>query len=142
MREVKRSALVNKSPAELFALINDIESYPQFVPWCTQARVLSRTEAEILATLTVHQGALRGEFTTRNTLVPDTSVHMQLVSGPFRTLEGQWLLSPLAAAGCRVELAMRFEFKSRLTGVLFESLFERTLGSLIDAFVQRARESA
>lgn len=142
MREVKRSALVSQPPRRIYELINDIEQYPKFVPWCTQARVLSRTEREILATLNVHQGALNGEFTTRNTLSPDTSVHMQLVSGPFRTLEGQWLLSPIDTAGCRVELAMRFEFKSRLSGVLFEPLFERTLGSLIEAFVQRARVSA
>ncbi len=66
MREVKRSALVNKPPAELFALINDIESYPQFLPWCTQARVRSRTASEIVATLGMRQGALHGEFTTRN----------------------------------------------------------------------------
>ena len=66
MREVKRSALINKPPAEVFALINDIESYPQFLPWCTHARVQSRTESQIVATIGVRKGALQGEFTTRN----------------------------------------------------------------------------
>ena len=79
MREVKRSALVNKPPAELFALINDIESYPQFLPWCTHAQVLSRTPTEIVATIGVRQGPLHGEFTTRNTLATDRSIHLQMV---------------------------------------------------------------
>lgn len=139
MREVKRSALVSQPPARLFALINDIETYPQFLPWCTYARVESRSAAEVVATLGVRHGGLHGEFTTRNSLEQDRSVSMHLVSGPFRTLEGQWLLTPIEADGCRVELTMRFAFKSALTGLLFESTFAQTVGSLIDAFVARAR---
>jgi ribosome-associated toxin RatA of RatAB toxin-antitoxin module len=138
MREVKRSALVSQPPAKLFALINDIESYPQFLPWCSHARVESRTEREIVATLGVRQGALHGEFTTRNTLEPVRAIHMQLVSGPFRTLQGDWLLTPVQD-GCKVELSMRFAFKSTLTGMLFEPKFAETIGSLVDAFVARAR---
>jgi ribosome-associated toxin RatA of RatAB toxin-antitoxin module len=138
MREVKRSALVNQSPARLFALINDIDSYPQFLPWCTHARVDSRTEQELVATIGVRQGALHGEFTTRNTLEADRSVQMRLVSGPFRMLEGLWLLTPVAD-GCRVELTMRFAFRNAVTGLLFEAKFAETVGSLVDAFVARAR---
>ncbi len=139
MREVKRSALVNKPPAELFALINDIESYPQFLPWCTHARVLSRTPAEIIATLGVRQGALHGEFTTRNTLEPDRRIHMQLMSGPFSSLDGEWRLTAIEPHGCRVELTMRFAFSQRLAALLFEARFAATIGSLVDAFVARAR---
>ncbi len=138
MREVKRSALVKQPPARLYALINDIESYPQILPWCSHACVASRTPEEIVATLGVRQGALQGEFTTRNTLEPERSVRMQLVSGPFRALEGLWLLTPVEA-GCRVDLTMRFAFKNSLTGLLFEPKFAATVGSLVDAFVARAR---
>ena len=138
MREVKRSALVNQPPARLYALINDIESYPRFLPWCTHAQVVSRSPQEIVATLGVSQGPLHGEFTTRNTLTEDRSVRMELVSGPFRTLDGLWLLTPVEE-GCRVELTMRFAFKSSLTGMLFESKFAETVGSLLDAFVARAK---
>jgi ribosome-associated toxin RatA of RatAB toxin-antitoxin module len=140
MREVKRSALVSRSPARLYALINDIDSYPQFLPWCTHARVESRTPREIVATIGVRQGALQGEFTTRNTLDPDRSVQMRLVTGPFRTLEGEWLLTPVAD-GCRVELTMRFAFRNAVTGLLFEAKFAETVGSLVDAFVARARDA-
>jgi len=139
MREVKRSALVSKPPSELFALINDIESYPQFLPWCTHARVQSRSQQEIVATLGVRQGALHGEFTTRNTLEADSSIRMQLVSGPFRTLQGEWRLTPIETNGCRVELVMRFAFRNPLSALLFEPQFAATMGSLLDAFVARAR---
>jgi ribosome-associated toxin RatA of RatAB toxin-antitoxin module len=138
MREVKRSALINKPTAEVFALINDIESYPQFLPWCTHARVQSRSASEIIATLGVRQGALHGEFTTRNTLEPDRSIRMQLLSGPFRTLEGEWRLTPIEG-GCRVELSMRFGFRNPFSALLLEPKFAATIGSLVDAFVARAR---
>jgi len=139
MREVKRSALVNRAPAEVFALINDIESYPQFLPWCTHTRVEARTDSAMVATLGVRQGALHGEFTTRNTLEPPHRVRMQLLSGPFRMLEGEWLLTPIEGGGCRVELTMRFAFRNPLTALVFEPKFAATMGSLVDAFVARAR---
>ena len=139
MREVKRSALLGQPPARVFGLINDIDSYPKFLPWCTHARVLSRTPGQLIASIGVRQGALQGEFTTRNTLEPERSVRMQLVSGPFRTLDGQWLLTPIEGGGCRVELSMRFAFTSRIAALLFESKFAATIGSLVDAFVARAR---
>jgi ribosome-associated toxin RatA of RatAB toxin-antitoxin module len=141
MRDVKRSALIAESPGRMYALINDIESYPAFVPWCTAARVDSRTESEVVATLTIKRGPLRAEFTTRNLLEPDKRVLMQFVSGPFRVLEGLWTLTALGELGCRVELEMRFEFANRIAGALFEPLFEDTAASLVDAFVKRARDT-
>jgi len=125
----------------MYALINDIERYPEFVPWCAAARVDSRKEGEVVATLNVKRGPLRAEFTTRNLLEPDRRVLMQFVSGPFRVFEGLWTLTPLGDLGCRVELEMRFEFANRVAGTLFESLFEDSAASLVDAFVRRARET-
>jgi ribosome-associated toxin RatA of RatAB toxin-antitoxin module len=141
MREVKRSALIAESPARMYELINDIESYPSFVPGCTAARVDSRKDGEVVATLNIRRGPLKAEFTTRNLLEPDKRILMQLVSGPFRVLEGLWTLTPLGDLGCRVELEMRFEFANRVTGALFESMFVDTAASLVDAFVRRARET-
>jgi len=124
----------------MYQLVNDIEHYPDFVPWCTAARVESRTDSEVTATLTIKRGPLRAEFTTRNLLEPDKRVLMQFVSGPFRVLEGIWTFTPLGELGCRVELEMRFEFSNRVAGTLFEPLFENTAASLVDAFVKRARD--
>ena len=141
MREVKRTALIAESPARMYALINDIERYPEFVPGCTAARIESQKPGEMVATLTIKKGPLRTEFTTRNLLEPDKRVLMQFVSGPFRVLEGLWTLTPLGELGCRVELEMRFEFANRVAGTLFAPLFEDTAASLVDAFVKRARET-
>src|SRR4030095_1477786 len=140
-REMKRLALIAEPPARMYALINDIEHYPDFVPGCTAARVLERKPGEIVATLNIKRGPLKAEFTTRNLLEPDRRILMQLVKGPFRVLEGLWTLTPLGDLGCRVELEMRFEFANRAAGTLFEPLFEGTAASLVDAFVKRARET-
>lgn len=140
MREVKRSALVAQPPGRMYALINDVESYPSFVPGCTHARIESRSESEIVATLGVKRGPLRAEFTTRNVLEPERSVVMHLVRGSaFKMLEGEWLLTPIGEAGSRIELTMRFAFANALSGLVFEPLFEETASSLVDAFVKRAK---
>ena len=145
MREIKHSALVAQPPARLFELINDIESYPSFVPWCTHAKVLSKSDREIVATIGVQRGPLQSEFTTRNELEQDRRVLMHLVTGPFKMLEGEWLLTPIpqptvpGGVGCRVQLTMKFAFKNPLTAMLFEQKFAETTSSLMDAFVARAR---
>lgn len=145
MREIQHSALVAQPAARLFEIINDIESYPQFIPWCTHARVRSRSEREIVATLGMRRGPLTGEFTTRNELEPYRRIRMHLVDGPFKMLEGEWLLLPIAAdmtgpiEGCRVQLSMKFAFKDRLSALLLERTFAATTKSLVDAFVARAR---
>jgi len=139
MREIRRSALVALPPVRLFALISDVERYPEFVPGCTHARIESRSEHEVIATLGVRRGALRAEFTTRNELDPDRRVTMNLVRGPFRVLQGEWLLTPIAAAGCRVDLSMRFAFSNPVSALILEPLFAQTVGALVDAFVARAR---
>jgi ribosome-associated toxin RatA of RatAB toxin-antitoxin module len=141
MREVKRSALIAEAPSRMYQLINDVERYPEFVPGCAAARILSRKDNEMVATLNIRRGPLNAEFTTRNLLEPDKRVLMQFVSGPFRVLEGLWTLTPLGDLGCRVELEMRFEFANRMAGALFEPLFEGTAASLVDAFVKRARDT-
>jgi ribosome-associated toxin RatA of RatAB toxin-antitoxin module len=162
MREIKHSALVAQRPRRLYDLINDIDSYPSFIPWCTHAKVLSRSDREIVATIGVQRGPLQSEFTTRNELEPDRRILMHLVTGPFKMLEGEWLLTPIAqaakapnvggtpvtgampppvseGAGCRVQLTMKFAFKNPLTAILFEQKFAETASSLMDAFVARAR---
>jgi ribosome-associated toxin RatA of RatAB toxin-antitoxin module len=123
----------------MFALINDIESYPAFVPGCTGAAVVSRTEDEIVASLAVRRGALKAEFTTRNRLEPERRIVMQLVKGPFRELEGEWLLTPIGENGCRVELRLRFAFSNPISAMMFETMFAETATSLVDAFVARSR---
>ena len=140
MREVIRSALVANTAAQIYALIVDVERYPQFLPWCVAARVEQREPGSMVASLSIRRGPLRTEFTTRNAMTVDRTVGMTLVSGPFRSLEGLWVLTPLGDEGCSVELRMRFEFANRISGAMLEPIFEETAASLVDAFVLRARE--
>jgi ribosome-associated toxin RatA of RatAB toxin-antitoxin module len=145
MREVRRTALVAQPPERMFALINDIESYPQFLPWCTSAHVQSRTDRELIASVGVRRGPLNSRFTTRNELTANRHIAMRLVSGPFKTLEGDWTFTPVdvpGQRGCRVDLVLRFAFANRLAAMVFEPLFEETAASLVDAFVARARALA
>jgi ribosome-associated toxin RatA of RatAB toxin-antitoxin module len=139
MREMMRSALVARSPELLYQLVADVERYPEFVPGCTEAVILERSAGEMVARLAVRRGPLRTEFTTRNRLEPGRSMHLDLVEGPFRLLEGNWSFTPVASNGCRIELALRFQFSNVLKSALFEPLFEETAASLVRAFVSRAQ---
>jgi ribosome-associated toxin RatA of RatAB toxin-antitoxin module len=139
MREITRSALVARPPALLYRLVEEVERYPEFVPGCNFAQVLERGENEMVARLVVRRGLLRADFTTRNTLDPDRSVHMHLVQGPFRELEGHWSFTPVATNGCHIEFALRFEFSNAVKSALFEPLFEQTASSLVRAFAARAQ---
>lgn len=134
-----RSALVARSPELVYQLVEDVERYPEFVPGCTEAKVLERTANEMVARLAVRRGPVRMEFTTRNRLDPGRGMHMDLVDGPFRALEGNWRFTPVASNGCRIELSLRFQFSNLIKSALFEPLFEETAASLVRAFVSRAQ---
>jgi ribosome-associated toxin RatA of RatAB toxin-antitoxin module len=140
MQVVERSALVTYSAAQMFALVNDVGRYPEFLPWCVGAHVqeLSATERE--ATLSVARGVLHGEFTTRNQLTPDARIEMRLTHGPFRELIGEWRFDAIGDRGSRIRFHVEFEFKNRLTAAAFNSVFESLCGGIVDAFAKRARE--
>jgi ribosome-associated toxin RatA of RatAB toxin-antitoxin module len=140
MRELIRSALVAKSPALLYRLVENVQDYPSFVPGVTEAIVLSRTESEVVARLTVRRGPLRTHFTTCNRLDPARGIHMELVEGPFRVLDGQWNFTPVGQNGCRIDFRLRFQFSNPLKSAIFEPLFEETAASLVRAFVARAQQ--
>jgi ribosome-associated toxin RatA of RatAB toxin-antitoxin module len=139
MREMTRSALVARPPGLVYQIVEDVERYPEFVPGCSEAAVLSRSAAEIIARLVVKRGPLRTDFTTRNRLESGRSIHMNLVEGPFRMLEGNWTFLPVGSNGCRIEFALRFQFSNRLKAALFEPIFEETAAMLVRAFVSRAQ---
>ena len=139
MREMTRTSLVARMPRVVYQLVDDIERYPEFVPGCTAAEVLERSGQVVVARLAVRRGLLHTEFTTRNQLDPERSVHMELVEGPFKVLEGSWQFSPVASNGCRIDFRLRFQFANPLKSALFEPLFEQAQADLVRAFVARAQ---
>jgi len=139
MREVKRSALLPYSAEKMFDLVADVERYPEFLPWCTAATVLARDGEDVTAQLALARGRASARFTTRNRLVRAQFLEMNLLEGPFRSLEGRWDFVPIGDAGCRVELAIRFETQGSLAGIVLGPVFEGICNQLVDAFAQRAR---
>jgi len=139
MQVVERSALVTYTAAQMFALVNDIARYPEFLPWCVGARVEDVTQDERIASLKVKRGVLQTEFTTRNTLQQNAQIHMQLMHGPFRDLVGEWRFEQIGTRGSRVHFRIEFEFKNRLTASAFNAVFESLCGTIVDAFVERAQ---
>ena len=138
MRKVSRSALVPYSVGKMYALVADVESYPDFLPWCNDAVVNLRDGDIVEGTLELHRGGLSKHFRTRNVLTRNESISMDLVSGPFKTLTGGWAFQALGEDGCKVMLDLQFEFENTLTDKVLGRFFEDTCNSLVDAFVRRA----
>jgi ribosome-associated toxin RatA of RatAB toxin-antitoxin module len=139
MREVTRSALVPYSAEQMFALVEDIERYPEFVPWISAATKLDSTPDQVTGRLEMQRSGMRETFTTRNFLKRPTEMLMTLVDGPFKTFEGRWTFTPLGDKGVKVGLTIRFEFANAMLGMLLSRAFEKNCGEMIDAFVARAR---
>jgi ribosome-associated toxin RatA of RatAB toxin-antitoxin module len=124
----------------MFALVNDIGSYPAFLPWCSGANILETGEDQLTATLTLSAAGVHQSFTTRNRMQPGRRIELQLLDGPFRRLDGSWTFEPLPDGGCRIDLCMNFEFKSRLASLALQKPFNHILHSMVDAFIRRAEQ--
>jgi len=139
MREVTRSALVPYTAEQMFALVEDIERYPEFVPWISSAQRLESTPDQVTGRLEMHRAGVRETFTTRNFLQRPSEMLMTLVDGPFKVFEGRWSFMQLGEKGVKVGLTIRFEFANAMLGMLLSRTFEKNCGEMIDAFVARAR---
>ena len=137
---VARSALVAHSAHEMYALVADVESYPEFLPWCGRAVVSVNEPGRTVATLHINFHGLKKEFTTENVKQPGVRIDMTLVSGPFRSLEGSWLFIPLSEKACKVEFKLRYQFASVLVEKAAGSAFQDITDTFVDAFVRRADE--
>jgi len=138
MTTINKSVLVPYTPAEMFALVDDIERYPEFLPWCTAARVLSRSGDEVRATLALSKSGVEKSFTTCNRNQKNKMIEVSLVEGPFRHLRGFWRFDALGETGCKVSLDMDFEFSSRVLGMVVGPVFTQVAGSLVVSFQNRA----
>jgi ribosome-associated toxin RatA of RatAB toxin-antitoxin module len=142
MKTVKKSVLIWYSPAEMYRLVTDVDQYPQFLPWCDRARVVSLEENGMLAEIGISFSGIHQTFTTRNAHIQDQQVLIKLVNGPFSHLEGEWNFLPLGSENeraCKVELTLTYGFDNTL-GRLVSPVFDKIAGSMVDAFVKRAKQ--
>jgi ribosome-associated toxin RatA of RatAB toxin-antitoxin module len=151
VKTVNKSVLIWYSARQMFDLVTDVASYPQFLPWCDQARVVESSGSPESALITAQVGisfsGVRQSFTTRNTHSLDSNglrqVHMQLVQGPFSKLDGVWLFTPVGTIeqnACRVMLQLTYDFDSATLAALVGPVFDKIASSLVDAFVKRAEQ--
>ncbi len=140
MPTISRSALVMHSVAEMYQLINDVPSYPSFVPDCSDSKVISSDENSVTAALLVSKGGLNKWFTTQNTLVPNEQVVMKLVDGPFKKLTGGWTLTSLSDEACKISLALEYEFSNKMYDLAFGRVFNHMANNMVQAFTKRAKE--
>ena len=141
MKTVHKSVLIWYSAAEMFALVTDVASYPQFLPWCDRASVQEVHADGMIAKVGISIAGIRQSFTTRNRHEQDRKVTLQLIDGPFSRLEGEWRFVPVGDSSQRaskVEFTLCYDFDNRALAALVGPIFDKIAGSLVDAFVKRA----
>jgi len=138
MTIISKSAMVPYTPAEMFALVDDIESYPGFLPWCSGTQVLERNDDEVRATISLSKSGVNQSFTTCNRIQKNKMIEMRLVEGPFKHLQGYWGFDPLGENGCKVSLDLEFEFAGRVLDMVVGPVFSQVANSLVDSFQKRA----
>ncbi len=142
MKHVKKSVLLWYSASEMYQLVTAVANYPEFLPWCAKAEVLQSSNTEMTAKLHLSYMGVRHAFTTRNVHVPDASVVVGLVDGPFSLLDGTWVFVPLGADGkaCKIEFDLRYAFSNAALEALVSPVFDRIANTFVDSFVKRAEQ--
>jgi len=138
MTVIERSALVPYSAEQMFRLVDDIEQYPAFMQGCLDARVIERSDREVVGELTLGKAGIRQSFSTRNRLEPPHRMEMSLVEGPFSDFNAVWAFDPLADQACKVTLRMEFRFSGGLVGMALSRLFNHSANALVDDIVAQA----
>jgi ribosome-associated toxin RatA of RatAB toxin-antitoxin module len=139
VKSIQRSAIVAHSAAQMYALVDDVESYPSFLPWCREARVEVEGDAK-RATLVAGLRGLHQSFTTLNRGRPGEAIDMQLVEGPFKRFEGAWRFTALSTHACRVDFSLRYQLAAGPLAKLLQPLFADIADTMVDAFTSRADE--
>jgi ribosome-associated toxin RatA of RatAB toxin-antitoxin module len=138
--EIHKSALVGYAAESIFDLIEAAEHYPAFLPWCADAKILTRDESVVVANITVNYHGVRFNFTTRNPKRRPEWMAVTLERGPFRRFEGEWRLTPLAPSACKIEFTFRYDFDAAMVRTLAGPVFDRIANTFVDAFVKRAED--
>ncbi|HEX5127814.1 MAG TPA: type II toxin-antitoxin system RatA family toxin [Rhodocyclaceae bacterium] len=138
MAEVRKVVLIEHTPQQMFALVDGVEDYPRFLPWCGGTKVLERTDTLTIATLAVSYHGIRSQFTTENTKEAPRLMRLRLREGPFRQLEGEWHFLPLGDTACKIEFRLQYEFANKLLEKVLGPVFNHIANTFVDAFVKRA----
>jgi len=140
MPSIYRHALMPYSAEQMYEIVNAVDLYPDFLPWCAKSEIVSQSETAMDASILMKKGKLNHSFSTRNRMEPGNSIQIALLNGPFKSLNGDWDFTDLSGQGSKIELNLDFEFSSRLVSLLIGPIFTQIANSLVDAFCQRAHQ--
>ena len=140
MKRIARSAIVERSAEAVYALVEDIESYPSFLPRCLAAEVRERSPGRTVAALTFGFPGLRQSFTTENANQPGRAIDMRLLEGPFRHFSAAWRFTPLGGEAAKIEFSMAYEFANPLLAKALSPLFASLADAMVEAFRARAEQ--
>lgn len=140
MDSIDQKILVPYSAEEMFNLANNIEEYPDFLPWCSKTEVQRQIEHEVEATIYINYSGIRQHFSTTNIIDPPKRIVMHLKEGPFRHLHGEWDFIPIDDQASEVKFHLEFEFSSRLLNMTISPVFKRLIGSITASFLERAAQ--
>ncbi|WP_305908522.1 type II toxin-antitoxin system RatA family toxin [Methylomarinum sp. Ch1-1] len=140
MTVVQKSALVKFSAQQMFDLVDDIESYPEFLPWCSGSRILRREGDIVEGEIQIAKGGFNKSFSTRNRLEPGRKIYMSLLNGPFQSLEGVWSFMPLREDASKISLDLEFEISGKLASLAFGPVFNQICNTMVSSFTQRAKD--
>jgi ribosome-associated toxin RatA of RatAB toxin-antitoxin module len=140
MPQIEKSALVMYSSKEMFDLVNDVNAYPQFLPNCSDAKIITQQATHMTASIEISKAGIKKWFTTKNTFSDDQTVELCLVDGPFKTLQGRWHFQKLDAQACKVVLKLEFEFSNKLVELAFGKIFNDVASNMVSAFTIRAKQ--
>jgi ribosome-associated toxin RatA of RatAB toxin-antitoxin module len=137
MTIVKRSRTVTYSCEQMYGLVNEVEHYAEFLPYCSESKVHHRNEDEVQATLVIGAAGMCKSFTTRNLLQANKMIEIRLVDGPFSHLEGFWRFDEVEG-GCKISFDIEFEFAGKILSMLLGPIFDQVTDKMVDAFCERA----
>ncbi len=140
MAQVNKTLLVEHSAQQMFDLVDRVEDYPQFLPWCGGSRVLMRSADRLVASIDIDYMHIRQTFSTENSNQPPSLIRMRLVDGPFRHLDGEWRFKSLGESACKIEFMLHYEFSSKLLDSVLGPVFSYIANSFVEAFIQRAEQ--
>ena len=140
MAQVEKTVLIEQSAERMFELVDRCEDYPAFLPWCSHTEVRFRDAAKTVGTLHINYHSVKSSFTTENAKEFPRTMHIRLVDGPFRRLEGAWHFKALAENACKIEFQLAYEFSSRMFEKVIGPFFSNIANTFVDAFVKRAAQ--
>lgn len=140
MAVVEKSVLIERTATQMFELVDRVEDYPQFLPWCGGTELLERTDSKTAARIHINYHGLKAHFATENAKEPPRLMHIRLREGPFRSMDGGWRFTPLGDTACKVEFRLQYEFSSRILEKALGPVFHHIANTFVESFVKRAQQ--